>query len=337
MLKFSIVIPIYNSEKTLGLTLNSCIEQTYPNIEIICINDCSTDSSHEILQQYSNQDNRFFCIDLNANVNLYMARKTGLQYITGDYVLFLDSDDTLVINACELLEKKIKNSGDDIIIFGYKTVPNESIFFPNKFKTPEQYLRQLFYVKPNIPNAVWSRIYRKEPLVKAFSQMADFNAFMAEDLYISVIVFHFAKTINRLKIPLLNYNITSGKSKTPVFDIYIYESYLKSYNTVLLQLELFLKTHNSPFFKYYPNVIVRCINDFILLLPSNISFLEKKEIFNLMFFLLDDKILDTYFQQLRKNSNSYYDIFENCSGIKQITRFLKLIIKNVCSWHKQDI
>lgn len=99
----SIVIPIYNVEKYLAECLTSCINQTLPNIEIICVNDCSPDNSRTIAEDFARCDSRIKIIDHEHNKGLGAARNTGIAHAQGDYVWFVDSDDYIAENACQLL------------------------------------------------------------------------------------------------------------------------------------------------------------------------------------------------------------------------------------------
>lgn len=116
----SIIIPVYNVEKYLRECLNSVIKQTLTQIEIICINDGSTDSSADILKEYSSADHRITIIT-KENGGLSNARNAGLKIATGQYITFLDSDDYLTLNALESLYNKATNEELDILIFCAKS------------------------------------------------------------------------------------------------------------------------------------------------------------------------------------------------------------------------
>lgn len=120
--KFSIIIPIYNVEDYLSKCLDSVIEQTLMDIEIICVNDGSKDKSLNILQQYSNNDNRIRIIS-KENGGLSSARNAGLKVAKGDYICFLDSDDYAEPNLCERLYTEILEYKPDIIAFGANIFP----------------------------------------------------------------------------------------------------------------------------------------------------------------------------------------------------------------------
>ena len=98
MVKVSVIIPVYNVEKYLGECLESIIDQSLEDIEIVCVNDGSTDNSLSILESYAELDNRIKIIS-QENHGLAAARNTGLKNINGDYVYFIDSDDFLELSA----------------------------------------------------------------------------------------------------------------------------------------------------------------------------------------------------------------------------------------------
>ena len=115
--KISIVIPIYNVEKYLRDCLDSCVNQTMEDIEIICVDDCSPDNSIQILEEYSQKDSRIKIFRHEINKNLGSARNTGLQNATGEYVWFVDSDDYIDTKACQILYEAIKDFNVDILCF----------------------------------------------------------------------------------------------------------------------------------------------------------------------------------------------------------------------------
>lgn len=115
-IKVSIIIPIFNSEKYLAQCLESCIKQTLNDIEIICINDSSTDNSLEILQEYAKKDRRIKIIN-KKNKGAGFARNEGVKIAQGKYLIFLDSDDFLELNALEILYNQIEKDGSDVIFY----------------------------------------------------------------------------------------------------------------------------------------------------------------------------------------------------------------------------
>lgn len=115
--KISIIIPVYNVEKYLAECLDSCINQTLKDIEIICVDDCSPDNSIKILEEYQQKDSRIKIIRHEKNRNLGGARNTGLENATGEYVWFVDSDDYIDTKACQILYGTIKKFDVDMLCF----------------------------------------------------------------------------------------------------------------------------------------------------------------------------------------------------------------------------
>lgn len=121
----SIIVPVYNVEFFLAKCLDSLINQTYSNIEIICINDGSTDSSLEILQQYKKQSSKIKIISTD-NRGLASARNLGLNNASGDFLTFVDSDDWLDPETIETVYKDgfFNNPKIDVVCFGIRRVIN---------------------------------------------------------------------------------------------------------------------------------------------------------------------------------------------------------------------
>ena len=112
----SVIIPVFNTEEYLPKCISSIINQTIKNIEIICVNDCSTDNSLKILQNFSKQDIRIRIVDLKENKGVSNARNTGIDLAQGEYIYFIDSDDWIDTNYLEEMLTKIKEVNSDIII-----------------------------------------------------------------------------------------------------------------------------------------------------------------------------------------------------------------------------
>ena len=102
MINVSIVIPVYNVEKYLKQCLESVVNQTLDKIEVICINDGSTDNSLNILKEYEKKYNNIIIID-QENKGPGFARNIGMKRASGKYIYFLDSDDYIELNAMEIL------------------------------------------------------------------------------------------------------------------------------------------------------------------------------------------------------------------------------------------
>ena len=130
--KVSIIIPVYNVENYLEDCLDSIVNQTLRNIEIICINDGSTDNSLEILRKYAKQDSRIKVIN-QENKGLGATRNVGMTIVNGEYIMFVDSDDWLELDACKLLYEKSKRNDLDMLIFLLKNYSEEKGYYEDDY------------------------------------------------------------------------------------------------------------------------------------------------------------------------------------------------------------
>ena len=171
MSKISVIIPVYNVEKYLEKCLDSVINQTFQDLEIICINDGSTDNSLKILEKYKSIDARIKIIS-QENKGLAAARNVGFNIAKSDFVYFLDSDDwiheTLIAKAYESITK----NNSDIVLFDVTNVYNNSFIDVHRagLFIKKYHLENFkFSTQPEIayhtPTA-WSKLYRKSFLIK---------------------------------------------------------------------------------------------------------------------------------------------------------------------------
>lgn len=166
--KVSVIIPIYNVEDYLEKCLESITNQTYKNLEIICVNDCSPDGSDKILKQYSKKDNRIKIINRKENGGLSAARNTGLNHITGEYVYFFDSDDWIDLDYIEKMVNIIEKTNADIAAntnIARETSSSSKQMEGKKFnKNINSFLKGNIAVN-NLPWSVWSHIYKKDFII----------------------------------------------------------------------------------------------------------------------------------------------------------------------------
>ena len=120
----SVIVPIYNSEKTLERCLNSILQQVYNEIEVICVNDGSQDNSLSILEKFKIFDKRIKVIS-KINEGVSVARNEGIKVSNGQYILFVDSDDYIEKNMILDLYQAIKKVRADIAIEGYLEIDQE--------------------------------------------------------------------------------------------------------------------------------------------------------------------------------------------------------------------
>ena len=166
---FSIIIPVYNTEEYIEQCLESVINQTYTNLDIIIINDGSTDNSGVICDEYVDKDSRIRVIH-KENGGLSDARNIGVNESTGDYIIFVDSDDYIEINTCEVFYSLIKtNQHIDVILAKFKQDINNKIYYKNNpfsdddtkmIVSGKEYLEKMFLLRTFTEN-VWCNIYSR--------------------------------------------------------------------------------------------------------------------------------------------------------------------------------
>lgn len=174
MAKVSIIVPVYNVERYLAKCLDSCINQTFDDIEIICVNDGSTDRSLSVLEAYARLDDRIKII-AKENGGLSSARNTGVKVAGGDYILYVDSDDFISQIAVESSYKNAVENNSDVVLFDYfLDVPNpqfRNVLTINAYG--DKYVNSPFNID-NIENTVykytpiaaWTKLYKREFLEK---------------------------------------------------------------------------------------------------------------------------------------------------------------------------
>lgn len=223
----SVIIPIYNVEKFLPQCIESVINQTYQTLEIILVNDGSTDTCFEICLRYKDLDSRIRVIN-KKNEGVGPARNEGIKVATGEYIYFLDSDDYLEKDALENLSFYFKQ-GHDIILFGFNRV-NESSGFLNKVLPPSIETFNAKKDKEDLAKilrsgtglAVWDKLIKKDIIIN--HSLSFDNKKRGEDFTFIISLFSKVDSIISVSEAFLNYRILLGRSHK--FDDQIIENHL---------------------------------------------------------------------------------------------------------------
>ena len=202
MPKVSIIIPACNAEKTLAAALDSALNQTLRDIEVICVNDGSTDRTLEIIVAYMRKDSRVRGLSFNYSGGTVFARKMGIQDATGDYIMHLDADDLLPPSACESAARLITEKNVDILQFGTKVESDLELTQAEKDginKVRELDLRgkeilSACFIRRHFPSVQWNKIYRAALLKKAVAAMPDVHLHRSEDKYMAFFYYYFAES-----------------------------------------------------------------------------------------------------------------------------------------------
>ena len=184
-MKVSIIVPVYNVAAYLEACLLSCINQTFRDIEIIVVDDGSTDESPGIIKRYAEKDDRIKVI-AKENQGLIYARKSGLEAACGEYVFHLDGDDYLEVNAIEVLYREIIESGSDYAECGYYFVSEDDGCICKQKIKGNSLLKGLsgedllFYALHHNRWSIWGKLMRKS----LFDGIVYFPVSLGEDLFL---------------------------------------------------------------------------------------------------------------------------------------------------------
>ncbi|EAH6782751.1 glycosyltransferase family 2 protein [Campylobacter jejuni] len=215
MFKISIILPTYNVEQYIARAIESCINQTFKNIEIIVVDDCGSDKSIDIVKEYAKKDDRIKIIHNEENLKLLRARYEGVKVANSPYIMFLDPDDYLELNACEECMKILKNNEIDLLFFNAFVLENNNkierkLNFQEKCYVKKDFLKELLKTK-NLFWTVWAKVIKKELYLKAVGLISLENAKinMAEDVLLYYPLINISNTIFHLSKNLYNYQINN--------------------------------------------------------------------------------------------------------------------------------
>lgn len=262
----SIIVPIYNVEEYLGKCVNSLLGQTIRDIEIILVNDGSTDSCAQICDAYASKDSRIKVIH-KKNGGLSDARNSGIKIAKGKYIAFLDSDDWVELNCYEYLYNLIEEQNADIVQCDYVKVykSEDKIVFNKEVKfaeyTGEEALNLLYGEQYPKTIVVWNKLYKK----KIFDKIIFPKGFVHEDEFVTYKALHQAGKVIDSNLPLVGYRQREGSIMNKEFNVKrldVLQAYIERreyfYNEGLIELvkktdanicsilkNLYIKTYNS--------------------------------------------------------------------------------------------
>ena len=211
----SIIVPVYNTEKYLLRCLDSLVNQTFRDIEIIIVNDYSQGNCKEIVEEYLKKDNRIKYIEHNENKGTLIARKTGSIAAEGDYITYLDSDDELDINTCEELYKVVSKEDYDVIPFSIKVDSKYNVEALELWLLSERNIIKYPFVElldGRFYHNVAGNFFKKDVIKKSISYIPDIRLTNAEDLLQLAIILYFCKSYKTLNKKLYIYHYDIGAS-----------------------------------------------------------------------------------------------------------------------------
>ncbi len=213
-IKVSIIIPVYNTAEYLEKCLKSILNQDLESIEILIIDDASTDNSYQILENFKNNDERIVLNKLEHNQGQAKARNWGICHASGDYILFLDSDDFLETNVLKKLYNTVLLENLDILeARHFRLYDARKIEYPSNFKSLNKALPgdKFWKESGNISVVVWDKIWKRTFLVE---NNISFEDRKFEDVDFVVRAFMKAEKVKNIDLFIYNYLIRNNSTMT---------------------------------------------------------------------------------------------------------------------------
>lgn len=256
MYKVSIVIPVYGVEKYIERCAHSLFQQTLDNIQYIFVDDCTKDNSiillKKVIQKYPQRINDIIIVRTPQNSGLPQARKFGLQYATGDYIIHCDSDDWVELDMYEHLYRKAIAEDLDIVTCDYYVFKkNSDILYLSKgnTNTNKDFLSDI--ITQRISNSVWNKLIKKT-LYDNIIIYPTQN--MGEDIVLIIQLILYANKIGHISKPLYHYfyNPSSITNLTSSDEV------LKKWNAIIENIQLIetILNNNNLTDKYRKDIII---------------------------------------------------------------------------------
>ncbi len=223
MPKLSIIIPVHNEQPLLRRCIDSILSQSFKDLEVICIDDASSDGSDGILQDYVDHEPRVHATAFQRHLGTVLARKLALLDAQGKYIMFADADDLLLPGACGTAVRLIEEARTDIVQFSVdfeseRKNANNLELFARVFreKEMESHGTNILYdcfVNHRFMHNLWNKIYRAEVCKQAVDAMPDIRLHHYTDLYLSFFILFFADSYRSvITKPCYRYHFGGGVS-----------------------------------------------------------------------------------------------------------------------------
>lgn len=239
-------MPVYNCEKYLRKSLDSILNQTFKDIELICVNDGSKDNSLEILKEYSNKDSRIVVID-QENQGAALARENAMKKAKGEYIAFVDSDDIIDENAYEIAYDSIQKHDADILCFGWRNFSDQyGKVIRNDCKFDELKIYDDWYKAKTHRGSIylWNKLYRRS-LIEDNDVVFSPDVKIAEDEGFNLCAYSKAKKIVHIPHTFYNYRVNPNSLMCKASATKVIKNYLgmlkyvkKYYNDHNIKIDL---------------------------------------------------------------------------------------------------
>lgn len=238
----SIVIPAHNDEEWISTSIQSCQNQSLTDLEIIVVDDASTDSTRSVVERFAQEDQRIQLISFEENQSAYQARRAGIQRAKAPYILFVDGDDELVSEAAQTALSKAAEDAADVVGFGVELVTGNGSN-PTRFERelqpqhPElngaEILPGLFPVEKVAQGHIWKYLWATDLLARAYDALPqDLQLFRANDIPIAMLGLSYAQKYVSLSDRLYRYYFRRGVSGLRLTDTQSFGFYLTALDSI---------------------------------------------------------------------------------------------------------
>ena len=264
-IKISVIVPIYNAEKTLKKCINSILSQTYTNFELILVNDGSKDSSLSLCKNYSKKDSRIVVIN-KENEGCIAARRSGIEISKGEYIMFVDSDDWIDINTLNIVSEEINKNSSDVIIFNMnrvigkfgfiKRIGNKEYFIKRQIFEGDEIRKELAsaYLHGHpFPSNLCGKVYKNKYL-RECGKYLDRLVFLGEDLYYNMEIFLKINKVSIINKELYYYRVGGNTSK---YMEYLFRDMINGY---MIQKEVIEEYYQDTKQQRYNGISIMLLN-----------------------------------------------------------------------------
>lgn len=247
--KISIILPCYNVEKYLPKCLDSIVNQTYTNLEIICVIDGSLDNSLKICEEYAENDDRIIIIN-QENCGASASRNSALKIAKGELIMFVDSDDWIDLDTCEKAVESMRVNGSDVVIWSYirefsDNSKPKNLFEIGSYGFPENETKKIYrrffgLYKQELSNpenadsivTIWGKLYKKS-ILDGIEFVDSKILSTAEDLLFNIVVFSRVNKVSYISEHMYHYRKDNSDSITSNYKYNLYEQWQFLFDSML--------------------------------------------------------------------------------------------------------
>lgn len=327
----SIIMPLYNASRFLNSALDSIINQTFKDFELICVDDASDDNTRELIKEKIKVDNRIKLIINDQRQGAGESRNIGMKYAQGEYITFLDGDDIFDESMLEEAYKRCKKNDLDLVIYEYEIVDSDNIYNKREHSLNsvqiEKYCKNVFNILDvsisayiSWINAPWNKLYRRDFIIKNNISFQNLNS--SNDVYFVELSLLLANKIAFLEDAKVMVYVREHSTPSRISNfrspLFVYEAYFCLINA-LKERGIYDKRVEYAFSKAYNSIIIQCSSP---KLPTEekrkfYDFLNKKGISELLniygsdiIYKYDDNVKQGFLNIMNNDFESHWFEFE---------------------------